>query len=255
MIKFWLQHPLTRGMDIDDRRVTGLRKRIIREKVFLRRIYQEWYAALAAIVPDGPGGVLEVGSGAGFLDEVIPGLITSEIFLCDGVQSVLDGHCLPFPNGVLRAIVMTDVFHHLPRPAVFLEEAARCVCPGGVLAMNEPWVTPWSSLVYGRLHHEPFQPHAAEWNFPSAGPLSGANSALPWIVFKRDRDQFERRFPEWQIETIHLHMPFRYLLSGGVSLRSLMPGWSFGLWREVETMLKPWMGQLAMFAMIGLKRR
>src|SRR5574341_645760 len=184
MIKFWLQHPLTRGMDIDDRRVTGLRKRIIREKVFLRRIYHGWYVALAAIVPDGPGGVL-------------------------------DGQCLPFPNGVLRAIVMTDVFHHLPRPAVFLEEAARCVCPGGVLAMNEPWVTPWSSLVYGRLHHEPFQPHAAEWNFPSAGPLSGANSALPWIVFKRDRDQFERRFPEWQIGTIHLHMPFRYLLSGG----------------------------------------
>jgi len=49
-------------------------------------------------------------------------------------------------------------------------------------------------------------------------------------------------------------MPFRYLLSGGVSLRGLLPGWSFGFWRQIETALGRWSNQLAMFAQIVLRR-
>jgi hypothetical protein len=47
-------------------------------------------------------------------------------------------------------------------------------------------------------------------------------------------------------------MPFRYLLSGGVSWRSLVPNWSFSLWRTIENLLQPWMRHLAMFALIAL---
>jgi hypothetical protein len=50
-------------------------------------------------------------------------------------------------------------------------------------------------------------------------------------------------------------MPFRYLLSGGVSMRSLMPEWSFGCWRWLENMVKPWMAHLGMFAQIILQRK
>jgi len=85
--------------------------------------------------------------------------------------------------------------------------------------------------------------------------LSGANSALPWIIFDRDRTRFEREFPEWQIHTIKPFMPFRYLLSGGVSMHSLMPGWSFALWRNLENLLRPWMKSLAMFALIVLRKK
>ena len=120
--------------------------------------------------------------------------------------------------------------------------------------MIEPWVTPWSRVVYTRLHHEPFRPDAPEWEFPSTGPLSGANGALAWIVFVRDREQFAREFPEWQIHVITPGMPFRYLLSGGVALRSLMPGSTFRLWRRIESGLQPWMDTWAMFAHIVLVR-
>jgi SAM-dependent methyltransferase len=254
MLRRWLAHPLTRGLDIDDPRTTHLRRRVIREKSFLRQIYEEWYQSIAGSLPLGKGAVLELGSGAGFLDEFIPGLITSEIFECPGIAVVLDGLALPFADGALRAIVMTDVLHHLPQPQQFFSEAARCVRPGGAVVMIEPWVTPWSRLIYTWLHHEPFRPEAAEWEFPRGGPLSGANGALPWIVFERDRAKFEREFPEWQVNTIYPIMPFRYLVSGGVSLRSLMPGWAFGLWRGLEKALYPWMDKLAMFAQVVLRR-
>ena len=49
-------------------------------------------------------------------------------------------------------------------------------------------------------------------------------------------------------------MPFRYLLSGGVSLRSLTPGWTYGLWRWVENRMQPWMNHWGMFAHIVLHR-
>jgi SAM-dependent methyltransferase len=199
--------------------------------------------------------VLEIGSGAGFLADFIPGLITSEILVCRGVRVVLDAEHLPFAGRALRSIVMTNVLHHLPRPRQFFTEAARCVRPGGTVVMIEPWVSNWSRFVYTHLHHEPFNPDAQAWDFPSIGPLSGANSALPWMLFARDREQFQRECPEWEIEAITLCMPFRYVLSGGVSLRSLMPGATFPVWRRIEALLQPWMANWAMFAAITLTRR
>lgn len=254
MLKERLAHPLTRGLDLDDPRTTLLRRRIIREKMFLRRLYQEWYQSIVAALPPGAGPVLELGSGAGFLPEFIPDLINSEIFYLPGLAAVLDGQRLPLRDGVLRALVMVDVFHHLPRPRRFLAEAARCVRPGGVAVMIEPWVSPWSRLIYRRLHPEPFYPEATDWEFPSSGPLSGANGALPWIIFARDRRRFEVEFPQWQIRRIEPGLPFRYLLSGGVSLVSLSPAWTFGGWRRLEKLLQPWMKYLAMFARIELLR-
>lgn len=253
MLRTWLAHPLTRGLDINDPRVTHLRRQIIQKKPFLRRIYEEWYAAIAAALPVGDGAVLELGSGGGFLNDFIPDLITSEVFSCAGVSGVLDGLQLPFAEDSLRAIVMTNVLHHLPQPRRFFVEAARCIRPAGVVIMIEPWVSKWSRLVYKQLHHEPFYPEAAEWEFPLGGPLSGANGALPWMLFERDRERFQQEFP-WCVEQVKPIMPFRYLVSGGVSMRSLMPEWSFTAWRRLENALQPWRWHLGMFAQVVLRQ-
>lgn len=250
----WLVHPLARGIEIDAPEMLSVRRRIAREKVFLRKIYEEWYAEIAGALPRGGGAVLELGSGGGFLDEFVPRLITSEVQPTPHVRVVLDGQVLPFADRSLRAIAMTDVLHHLPESRRFLREAARCVRPGGRLVMVEPWVSRWSMLIYSRLHHEPLLPDAADWEFPKGGPLSAANMALPWIMFVRDRAAFEREFPEWRVVTLQPMMPLRYLLSGGVSMRSLVPGWTFGLWRAIERLVRPWNDQLAMFAFIVLER-
>lgn len=254
MIKTLLAHPLTRGMDIDDPRTTDLRRQIIQEKNFLRQIYEEWYRGIIAVLPPGEGAVVELGAGGGFMSEFLPDLITSEVFYCPNIRAVLDASHMPFPAKSLRAIVMTDVLHHLPQPRQFFAEATRCVHLGGVIAMIEPWVTPWSRFVYTRLHHEPFHPEAAVWELPAGGPLSAANGALPWIILARDREKFEQEFPHWRVELTKPIMPFRYLLSGGVSLRSLVPEWSFGLCRKIENTLGRWSNRLAMFAQIVLRR-
>ena len=250
-----IAHPLTRGLELDDPRTTHLRRRIVQEKSFLRQIYLEWYRALLAVLPRGDGAVLELGSGGGFMNQVAPDLITSELFYCPYVRTVIDGLRLPFAAKSLRGIVMTNVFHHLPQPRLFFAEATRCVRSDGVIAMIEPWVTPWSTFIYTHLHHEPFQPEARLWEVPVQGPLSGANDALPWIIFARDRQTFEQEFPQWRIELIKPIMPFRYLLSGGVARRTVSPGWTFALWKQIEQALDRWNTKLGMFAQIVLRRR
>lgn len=250
----WLQHPLTRGLSVDDPRTTRLRREIIRSKPFLRRVYEDWYGLVRASVPPGPGGVLELGSGAGFLREALPETITSDVLGGPEVLVFADGRELPFADASLRAIAMVDVLHHVSDCRRLFAEAARCVRPGGALVAIEPWVSAWSRFVYGRLHQEPFRPEATEWQFPPAGPLSGANQALPWIVFQRDRAKFEAEFAEWRIERLTPFMPLCYLVSGGVGFRSLAPGWTYPLFAALEKLAEPGMANVAMFVHVVLRR-
>ncbi len=262
MLKRLLAHPLTRDLDIDAPETTLLRRQIIQEKPFLKMIYREWYDFLMMALPGQISGpVLELGSGGGFLKQLMPSLLASDVLPLPFTDIVLDGCALPFPSASLRGIVMTNVFHHILDPCAFLRQTARCLRPGGVLAMIEPWVTPWSSWVYRHLHSEPFQPTAQPWELspdvlhPQSGPLSGANNALPWIIFQRDRSRFEQLFPQLAVQEILPYMPFRYLISGGVSLRSLAPEWTFAGWQALEARLQPWMHHLAMFARILIQRK
>jgi len=231
-------------LDVDDPRTTEFRRDIIRRKPFLQALYTEWYELVAREI-SGPR-VLELGSGAGFL----PQSITSEILFVRGVDLICDGTALPVRDRSLDALVLIDVMHHVAQPRAFFREAMRALRPGGRVVMIEPWVTPWSRFVYSTVHREPFRPDASEWEFPPAGPLSGANGALPWIVFARDRRRFEREFPELRVSTIRPMMPFRYLLSGGFSFRPIVPSWSFPFFRAVDRAL----AKLAMFALIVLER-
>jgi SAM-dependent methyltransferase len=240
-------------MDIDDPSTTDLRNEIIQTKPVLKAIYEEWYAMIRDHLPPVSGPVLELGSGAGFLRNRIPNLITSEVFACRNAQLLLDGQMLPFRSPTLRAVVMTNVLHHIPKPAAFLAEASRCLLPGGAVLMIEPWVSPWSKIIYTRLHHEPFEPDQREWSHNFGGPLSGANGALPWILFERDRQRFEREFP-LRVERIQPIMPFRYLFSGGVSMRQLMPTFLDPFFASVERGMRPWMKHWAMFVFLAVSR-
>lgn len=247
-----LAYPGTDQLDLDDPQVTYRRRTIIQEKRFLHAIYQEWYGMQMEQLPALDGKVLEIGSGAGFFTEVCDRSIASEIFYCPFVHAVLDGTRLPFPDEILLAIVMTDVFHHIPDVEKFLHEALRTLQPGGRIIMIEPWVSRWSRWVMDHFHSEPMDVEMQTWQFPSHGPLSSSNQALPWIVFERDRALFERKFTEFKLLKLQPFMPFRYLLSGGVSKRSIAPAGCNAFLKRYENSFnqKRW----AMFALIVLEK-
>lgn len=249
-----LAEPSTARLDPDSLAVTMRRRELIQSRPFLRQLYQEWYTSIAAALQQSRGPIVEIGSGGGFVSSAIPEVITSDVLPLPGVHVVLDAERLPFADGSLGGVVMTNVLHHVPDVARFLAEFMRCAQTGGALVMIEPWVTAWSRRIYGTLHSEPFDTEAKTWILSAGKPLSEANGALPWIVFERDRGRFAREFPGLTVEMIRPLMPLRYLVSGGVSLRSLAPSWSFPFWKKLDDVLVRLSPETAMFALIVVRR-
>lgn len=238
-------------------RFEALRQTIVR-KGGLRRIYRDTYLRYRECLErcrDVPGEVLELGSGGGFAQEIIPGLVTSDVIPYSGVDRVIDGTRMPFADGTLRAILMFNVFHHIPDVEAFLQEATRCLAPGGRLLIVDQypgWISHW---ILKYAHHEGYDPGARSWKFASTGPLSSANGALAWIVFFRDRARFETLFPRLRVEGLRPHSPLRYWLSGGLKEWSLLPAWLYPALAFCERLAVRALPRLASFIDIELVKR
>lgn len=240
---------------LDDPQTTLAHRDIIKSKPFLKKIYEEWYELLMSKTTSAPGGkIVEIGSGGGFLKEIYPEVTTSDILPLENCEMTFSAEKMPFEKDSLGAIVMVNVFHHIPNPRLFLEEAQRVLKHTGKIVMIEPANSAFARFIYKNFHHEPFDIKGT-WEIESTGPLSGSNQALPYIYFERDREKFENQFTGLKINAINYFMPFRYLLSGGVSRKALVPGRSFAFFKIFENLLSIFSKYLGMFVLIELEKK
>ena len=251
----WLRLPETRRIkNLDDPATTLLHGEIIQAKPFLRKVYVDFYRQFRKAVPDPEKKVLvELGSGGGFIKEVIGNVITTDILDLPNVDKVLSATDMPFEDGTVDAFVMFDVLHHITDPRAFFTEALRCLKGSGKIVMIEPANTWWSRFVYKNFHHEVFDTQA-QWELEEIGPVSHGNGAMPWIIFSRDRKMFEDEFPSLRIVGMRNHTPLRYLLSGGLTLRQLVPSFTYPAVKAVEYLLSPANYFLGMFQTIELEK-
>lgn len=242
----FLKEPQARNIaDLDSAEAMGYHRQAIREKPFLRRLYQDFYREFIRRLPcrESPR-IVELGSGGGFLKEMLPGVITADIRFSEGIDLGFSADQIPFRDESVDAFLLLNVFHHFSQPLRCLGEMARCLRPGGRVIMIEPANTPWRRFVDGLAHSEPFDVNAG-WELPAGGPMSAANGALAWIIFSRDWDKIQPRFPRLKIKEIKRHTPFCYIVSGGLAYRQILPTCLYGLVRGVEfflTPLSPWIG-------------
>jgi SAM-dependent methyltransferase len=240
----------------DPGREAELRKTIERKPALRRwyvEIYQRYCHALARCPARGVA--LELGSGAGFAKKLVPGLTTSDVLPYQGVDLVVDATRMQFSDGELRFICMLNVFHHIPDVAAFFREAERCLMPNGRILIVDQHPGWFSTPVLKYAHHEPFRPEAKEWRFESTGPLSGANGALAWIVFQRDRAIFKANFPALAIESYETHSPLHYFLAGGLKSWSLIPDVASGVVAALDRALLTVSPNAGSFVDIHIRRR
>lgn len=240
--------------DLDDPSATILHAEIINSKGFLKKLYVDFYRMLKQKLPESAKTIVELGSGGGFIKEIIPSALTSDVLELSDLDHIFSAHEMPFDDASVDAFVMIDVLHHIPNPALFFEQASRCLAPGGKIIMIEPANTPWARFIYKNFHHEDFDPQAG-WNVSGSGPLSQANGAIPWIIFNRDRQEFLTRFPVLEIGEIKNHTPIRYLLSGGLTLRQLVPSWTYEFFKAVEFLVAPAKNLTGMFQTIEIIKK
>jgi len=212
-----------KSLDAPDR--IGEIRAIIEGKPSLKLLYRQTYRRYAQCLARAPreGIALELGSGGGFAKECLPELLSSDVIPYPGMDLAVDATRLPFPDGALRFIAMTNVFHHIPDAELFLREAERCLLPGGRILIVDQHPGYLCAPVLRYLHHEPYAPDASEWRFATSGPLSGANGALPWMVFVRDRERFAKLFPGLRLAGYRPHTPLSYWLCGGLKKWNLLP--------------------------------
>jgi len=198
----------------------------IKKKDALRNFYDEAYEKFAACLkrcPEEKGIILELGSGGGFIKERLPEVITSDTIPYPNVDQIVDATQLPFDSNSIKAIFLLNTLHHISNVRQFFLEADRCLMEGGRIFITDQHPGFFSKPILKWFHHEPFDMKKSDWHFESSGPLSGANGALAWIVFQRDRKLFEAEFPRLKIVCHEAHTPLLYWLSGGLKRWSLAP--------------------------------
>ncbi|NJN86854.1 MAG: class I SAM-dependent methyltransferase [Leptolyngbyaceae cyanobacterium SL_7_1] len=241
--------------DLDDPNNIYLIRNIIQRKPFLWKTYRSFYQEILGKIATAPpqGMVVELGSGASFIKTLAPHIITTDVLPYSGVDRVFSAMDMPLADSSVSAFIMIDVLHHIKDSRRFFDEMQRCLCPGGKVVMIEPANTAFSKFIYTHFHHEPFNTRG-DWGFEEGGPLTGANMAIPWIIFERDRPLFTQEYPTLRLCATRIHTPFRYLLSGGLSLRQLLPSWIYPLVALAEWLLTPLNHYLGLFMTIELQK-
>jgi len=240
--------------DLDSPERTLEHKELILRKSFLKRIYLDWYGWFLTEYKKLPiGKVIELGAGGGFLKSLEPSIICTDVQELPGNDLTFSATEMPFEADELSGIFMLDTFHHIPDIEQFMNEVQRVLTKGGKLLMIEPANSRWGRFIYQNFHHEPFDP-SGSWQIDQSGPMSGANGALPWIVFERDKEKFQQLYPSLKINFIRYHSPLKYLLSGGVSYRAIVPGFSYPFINGLEKIFVKMTKEFSMFVDVCIEK-
>ena len=243
--KIW-QHPLVTNLDVESIDRPVFHRQMIEAKPSLKAHLLCWYKDVLRCLenkdslPDGL--IVELGSGAGFIEVVIPDIIKTDVTKNPFCSQVQDACALSYESNSVACLILIGVFHHLPDPHGFLNEANRVLMKGGRIVMVEPSNTfPQKFLCSILDHYEYFDTKQAQWKKKDTLHMKEANLALPWIVFFRDREVFQRDFPFLKIRTIKYHSLLLMLLSGGMTYKSMIPRFSISFIKFMDYLLSPFM--------------
>ncbi len=236
-------------------------RRIWEQKPVLRRIYEEELFA-RLLSSKTPGGIsIEIGGGPGFFKKLFPEVISTDLISCPWLDVVADAQALPFQTSTVTNVLGLDVLHHLAAPMKFLQEAERILVPGGRLVLVEPWITPFSRIIYRYFHQEDCDLSAQPWKLEDPGIAHGkkafdGNQAIPYLLFGAgNRQKTLAALPSFQCIKAEPFCLFAYLLSFGFKPMSLLPEMFYpGVSRLERLSLPLWRRFAALRVLLALEK-
>lgn len=225
----------------------------------LRLVYRSIFADLMQYA--GPGAVLDIGAGVGFLKIDHPNVTTSDVVKTPFVDCAVSAYEIEASGRNWDAIVAMDVLHHLREPLTFLESASRSLKPGGRVVLIEPAATPFGRWFYRRFHHEPCLPGqlASPYRFEADDEEGNfANMGMGWALFQRDRDTMEEQLEGMGLALLSVRYRdvIAYPATGGLSHRQYLPTWALKGLLGVERVLPQWlMRRMGLRMLIVLEAR
>ncbi|BBP54342.1 MULTISPECIES: class I SAM-dependent methyltransferase [Pseudomonas] len=200
---------------------------------------------------------VELGAGIAPMRNSYPEVLATDIVATEQLDMALNAEAMSLDDHSARVFYGQNCFHHFPHPDRFFTELERTLKVGGGAILIEPFHGPFAAFLYKRLFKsEGFDMHFPSWETPSTGPMNGANQALSYIVFVRDRQAFERKHPG--LEIVHQEICgnyLRYLISGGLNFRQLLPDALIPVLKVVEKLLYPLRRVLALHHIVVIRRK
>ena len=261
MLSDLLMDPRIKDIDVDSEDRIIKHREILLSKKMIRDVFYEIYNEVLRLEREyfseaGEGVRLEIGAGSSLMKEIDPDIKLSDVVTQPGHDMIVDAQNMPFEPNEVKTVFGIHCFHHIPDPYKFLSEIVRTAKPGGGTILVEPYYSPTSAVLFKHL----FSNEDYDKNGPSrqdvSGPMSDANQALSYVVFKRELAYFEEHFPE--LEIVHeapLRNYIRYLVSGGINFRQLLPNFMSPVLRGTEFVLSPLAGLLALHHVTVIRKR
>ncbi len=262
MLRRLLALPELSRVDVDGHSRIDVHGTVLSRKPMLRNVFAECHQLFMELDRKHFGSTeglrIELGAGVAPVKDTYPEVLATDIVTAPGLDLIIDSQDMDLDTSSVRAFYGQNCFHHFSDPDAFFRELTRVTKPGGGAILIEPFHGPVASVLFKHLFaSEIFDKNQTTWKTPqSSGPMYGANQALSYIVFKRDAFELSQKYPSLEIvEQKPLDNYVRYLLSGGLNFRSLVPSWSEGALRGIEAVLRPAAGWLALHHVVVLRHR
>jgi SAM-dependent methyltransferase len=186
--------------------------------------------------------------------------LSTDLVWSPWIDVAADAQALPFRDSSVTNILGLDVLHHLAAPMTFLREVQRVLIPGGRLLLVEPWVTPFSYLVYRYFHQEDCslsaRPQETETPARSAKKAFDGNQAIPYLLFgPQHRSRTLALLPQFAPIAIQPFCLFGYFLSLGFKPKSLLPEFLYPVVSKIEAATLPlWRRWAALRVFVALEK-
>ena len=218
------------NVDVDGVERLAVHSKILAKKRILREVFSEFHHLFHQLENKfftGKGIKAELGAGIAPMRDTYPDVLATDIVYSPHLDCVLNAENMDLENESVRVLLGQNCFHHFPHPDQFFVELERVLTPGGGVILLDPYYGPFASFLFKRLFvTEGFDKKFPSWETPTIGPMNGANQALSYIIFVRDRAEFESKYPTLKIvyqKPVGNYL--KYLLSGGLNFIQLIPDW------------------------------
>ena len=260
-LRTWLQEPRLIGVDPDSERMLEIHSKVLYEKPMMRDVFSEFYDACIQLdekyFSDSKAKRVEIGAGVSFFKKKYPEIISTDIKKAENLDMVVDAQNMPFEQNSVRAIYGINCFHHFPNPDLFFNELDRVLVKGCGCILIDPYYGTIAKRFYKKIFDtETFDMTQKEWVNESLGFMNGANQALSYIVFIRDKKKFEERYPNLEIIVQKpLNNYMRYVLSGGLNFRQILPSFFSPIIKFFEFIFMPFNSVFALHHIIVIRKK
>jgi SAM-dependent methyltransferase len=252
------------NIDIDSDALITFHRNVLLNKKIIGNVFKEFYTECYnlskkySLTNDKDGAKIEIGSGSSLFKHYFPDITSTDIKTHKHNDMSLDAqNMINIDNNSIETFYAINCFHHFPNPKLFFNELNRTLKSGGTCIVVEPYFGMLSSFLYKRMFEtESFDKNQKDWNYISNGPMMGANQALSYIVFFRDLEIFLSKNPNLEIvHTTILNNYLRYLFSGGLNFKQLVPSWLEKPIKFIEFILKPIRKLFALHHIIVIRKK